>query len=85
MIDELGYLPVDRVGAQLLFQVFGKRYEKASTIITTNRIYKEWPKTFANDTTLTSAVLDRVNHHCETIISSGKSYRMKDRIEQDQD
>lgn len=83
VIDELGYLPVDRVGAQLLFQVLGKRYEKASTIITTNRIYKHWPKTFANDATLTSAVLDRVNHHCETVIIKGKSYRMKDRIDQD--
>ena len=85
VIDELGYLPIDRVGAQLLFQVFGKRYERASTIITTNRIYKHWPKTFANDATLTSAVLDRVNHHCETVIIKGKSYRMKGRIDQDQD
>lgn len=81
VIDELGYLPVDRVGAELLFQVLGKRYEKASTIITTNRIYKDWAKTFANDATLTSAVLDRVNHHCETVIIKGKSYRMKGRID----
>jgi DNA replication protein DnaC len=83
-IDELGYLPVDRVGAELLFQVLGERYEKGSTIITTNRAYKEWAKTFANDATLASAVLDRVVHHCETVIIKGKSYRLKDRVNQDE-
>ncbi|MCK5802497.1 MAG: IS21-like element helper ATPase IstB [Lentisphaeria bacterium] len=81
VIDELGYLPVDRVGAELLFQVLGERYEKASTVITTNRAYKEWAVTFANDATLTSAVLDRVVHHCETIVIEGESYRMKGRID----
>ena len=83
-IDELGYLPVDRVGAELLFQVLGERYEKGSTIITTNRAYKEWAKTFANDATLASAVLDRVVHHCETVIIKGKSYRLKGRVNQDE-
>ena len=82
LIDELGYLPVDRVGAELLFQVLGERYEKGSTIITTNRVYKEWAKTFGNDATLTSAVLDRVVHHCETVHIEGKSYRLKDRIDE---
>lgn len=85
-IDELGYLPVDRVGAELLFQVLGERYENGSTIITTNRAYKQWDKTFANDATLASAVLDRVIHHCETVIIKGKSYRLKDRVnEEEQD
>jgi len=84
-IDELGYLPVDRVGAELLFQVLGERYEKGSTIITTNRAYKEWAKTFANDATLASAVIDRVIHHCETVIIKGKSYRLKDRINDPQE
>jgi len=83
VIDELGYLPVDRIGAELLFQVLGKRYEKASTVITTNRVYDDWPLTFANDATLTSAVLDRVVHHCETVTIEGESYRMKGRIEQE--
>lgn len=82
-IDELGYLPVDRVGAELLFQVLGERYEKGSTIITTNRAYKQWAKTFANDATLASAVLDRVVHHCETVIIKGKSYRLKDRANEE--
>jgi DNA replication protein DnaC len=81
IIDELGYLPVDKIGAEFLFQVFGERYEKASTIITTNRPYKEWTKTFANDPVMTSAVLDRIMHHCETVIIEGNSYRMKNRIE----
>jgi len=81
VIDELGYLPVDRVGAELLFQVLGKRYERASTVITTNRPYKDWALTFANDATLASAVLDRVMHHCETVVVEGQSYRMKDRID----
>jgi DNA replication protein DnaC len=81
VIDELGYLPLDKVGAELLFQVFCARYETASTVITTNRAYKDWAKTFANDSTITSAVLDRITHHCETIVIEGRSYRMKDRIE----
>ncbi len=80
VIDELGYLPVDKLGAELLFQVLAGRYEKASTIITTNRIYKEWNKTFANDNAMTAAVLDRVVHHCETIIIEGQSYRLKARV-----
>ncbi len=81
VVDELGYLPLDKVGAELLFQVFCARYETASTVITTNRAYKDWAKTFANDATLTSAVLDRITHHCETIVIEGRSYRMKDRLD----
>ena len=64
--------------------MLGERYEKGSTIITTNRPYKKWARTFANDATLTSAVLDRVGHHCETVIIEGKSYRLKDRVGQDE-
>jgi len=81
IIDELGYLPVDRVGAELLFQVLSKRYETASTVITTNRAYKDWASTFANDASMTSAVLDRLLHHCESVTITGKSYRMKERID----
>ena len=80
VVDELGYLPLDKVGAEMLFQVFCARYEAASTIITTNRVYNKWPKTFANDATITAAVLDRITHHSETIIIEGDSYRTKDRI-----
>jgi len=81
ILDELGYAPVDRIGADLLFQVFSGRYERGATLVTTNRAFKEWAKTFANDSTLTAAVLDRILHHCEPVIIEGRSYRMKGRIE----
>ncbi len=64
-----------------LFQIFSQRYETGSTIVTTNQAYKNWAKIFNNDATLTSAVLDRLLHHAETITIEGKSYRMKDQIE----
>jgi DNA replication protein DnaC len=82
LIDELGYLPIDKTGADLLFQVCSERYEKGSTLITTNQAYKHWARIFNNDATLTSALLDRVLHRAETITIEGKSYRMKDRIEE---
>ena len=82
-IDEVGYLPVDRKGADLLFQIISNRYERGSIILTTNRIFKKWPSTFNNDSTLTSAILDRLLHHCQVTVIEGKSYRMKDRISED--
>ena len=82
LMDELGYLPIDKTGADLLFQVFSQRYETGSTIVTTNQAYKNWVKVFNNDATLTSAVLDRLLHHAETITIDGRSYRMKDQIEE---
>jgi DNA replication protein DnaC len=81
-IDELGYLPIDKTGADLLFQVISHRYETASTIFTTNKPYKKWPEIFNNDSTMTSAILDRVLHHSITITIQGKSYRMKDNSDQ---
>lgn len=81
IIDELGYLPIDQRGADLLFQIISQRYERGSIVLTTNKAYKHWPSMFNNDSTLTSAILDRVLHHAETIIIEGKSYRMKDRID----
>ena len=80
IVDELGYLPIDKLGADLLFQVFSKRYELGSTVITTNKAYKHWSSIFNNDATLASAVLDRILHHAETVIIEGPSYRMKDRV-----
>jgi DNA replication protein DnaC len=82
LVDELGYLPIDKAGADLLFQVFSQRYETGSTIVTTNQLYKHWARIFNNDATLTSAVLDRLLHHAETVTIEGKSYRMKDQIEE---
>jgi len=81
VIDELGYLPIDQQGANLLFQVISRRYETGSIILTGNRAFKDWPKVFNNDSTVTSAVLDRLLHHSEVIVIEGKSYRMKDKIE----
>lgn len=81
IIDELGYLPIDKHGADLLFQIISHRYERGSIILTTNKVYKHWPSIFNNDSTLTSAILDRILHHAETVVIEGKSYRMKDRIE----
>lgn len=83
-IDELGYLPIDKLGADLMFQVISQRYERAPTVITTNRAYKHWPQIFNNDSTLTSAILDRVLHHVDTVVIEGKSFRMKDGIETEQ-
>ncbi len=80
IVDELGYLPIDKLGADLLFQVFSKRYELGSTVITTNKPYKHWSSIFNNDATLASAVLDRILHHAETVVIEGPSYRMKDRV-----
>jgi DNA replication protein DnaC len=81
ILDELGYLPIDKTGADLLFQVISLRYEQGALVITSNRAFKDWPEIFNNDATLTSAMLDRLLHHAETIVIEGKSYRMKDQIE----
>jgi len=80
IIDELGYLPIDKTGADLLFQIISQRYERGAIIITTNRAYKNWPQTFNNDSTLTAAILDRLLHHAETVVIEGDSYRMKGQI-----
>jgi DNA replication protein DnaC len=81
IMDELGYLPIDKTGADLLFQIISHRYERGSLIITTNRAFKDWPEIFNNDSTITSALLDRLLHHTETVVIEGRSYRMKDIIE----
>jgi DNA replication protein DnaC len=81
ILDELGYLPIDKTGADLLFQIISYRYEQGALIITTNRVFKEWPEIFNNDSTLTSALLDRLLHHTETVVIEGNSFRMKDAIE----
>ncbi len=81
ILDELGYLPIDKIGSDLLFQVISLRYEQGAMIITSNRIYKKWPEIFNNDSTLTSAILDRLLHHAETVKIEGKSYRMKDKVD----
>ena len=81
LMDEIGFLPIDKDGADLLFQVISLRYEQGAIVITSNRAFKDWPEIFNNDATLTSAILDRLLHHAETVLIEGNSYRMKDKIE----
>ncbi|MBV8321004.1 MAG: IS21-like element helper ATPase IstB [Hyphomicrobiales bacterium] len=81
IVDELGYLPIDKHGADLLFQLISQRYEQAPTVITTNRVYKYWAPIFNNDSTLTSAILDRLLHHVDTVVIEGKSFRTNDEID----
>jgi DNA replication protein DnaC len=80
IIDEIGYLPMDIQGANLFFQLIARRYEKASTIFTSNKTFSQWNDIFA-DVTIASAILDRVLHHCTVIHIKGESYRLKERKE----
>jgi DNA replication protein DnaC len=69
-------MPLDKRGAELLFQVISKRYERGSIIITTTNIaFKDWPRIFAGDAILTSALLDRLLHHAQPVLIEGDSYR----------
>ncbi len=77
ILDELGYLPLDKRGGDLLFQVISQRYERGSIVLTTNKPPAEWPATFNNDAALATAIIDRLSHHCHTIVIEGKSYRMR--------
>ncbi len=79
LLDELGYLPFDKRGAVLLFQVVAARYEVGSIVISTNRPFREWGKLFDVDNTLATALIDRLMHHGEGIVIQGESYRMKDK------
>jgi DNA replication protein DnaC len=79
IIDEMGYLPMDREQANLLFQVVAKRYETGSLILTSNLPFGQWDQTFADDATLTAALLDRLLHHAHVVPISGDSYRLKEK------
>lgn len=80
IIDEIGYLPMDIQGANLFFQLITKRYEKNSTILTSNKAFSAWNEVFS-DITIASAILDRILHHCQVISIKGESYRLKERKE----
>ena len=79
LLDELGYLPIDKRGADLLFQVVAARYESGSIVLTTNRTFREWGTLFDVDNTLATALIDRLMHHGEALVIKGDSYRMKDK------
>ena len=78
IIDEIGYLPMDIQGANLFFQLIARRYEKTSTVFTSNKTFSQWNEVFAG-ITIASAILDRVLHHCTVINIKGESYRLKER------
>ena len=78
IIDEIGYLPTSLVGANLFFQLIAKRYEKHSTIFTTNKNFGEWQDIF-QDNTISAAILDRILHHSKVVKIVGESYRLKER------
>jgi len=79
IIDEIGYLPIDKLGANLFFQLIARRYEKNSTIITTNQPFSKWAEVF-DDSVIAAAILDRLLHHSTIINITGKSYRTKDKL-----
>ncbi len=73
--DELGYVPLSQTGAELLFEVFSQRYERGSTIVTSNLPFDEWTSVFASER-LTGALLDRLTHHVHILEMNGDSYRL---------
>jgi DNA replication protein DnaC len=79
VIDEIGYLPFGREEANLFFNVVAKRYERGSIILTSNLAFSQWSSAFANDQTLTAAMLDRLLHHAHIVQIAGESYRLKDK------
>ncbi len=84
IIDELGYLPIEKDDAKLFFQLIDLRYEKRSTILTTNINFNSWDDIFY-DPVIANAILDRVLHHAHVVNITGKSYRLKEYISQDED
>lgn len=81
ILDEVGFVPFDRAGGELLFNAIAARYERRSVLVTTNLSFAEWPKVFGGDEKLTTALLDRLAHHAVVITTKGKSFRMRKRSE----
>jgi DNA replication protein DnaC len=79
ILDEIGYLPMSKDQANLFFQVVAERYEKGSVILTSNLSFGQWDETFAGNTALTAAMLDRLLHHSHVIHIKGESYRLKEK------
>ena len=79
LLDEVGFVPFDRVGGELLFNVLAARHGRRSVLITTNLAFAEWPRVFGGDEKLTTALLDRLAEHATVITTKGKSYRMRKR------
>ncbi len=79
VVDEIGYLPFGREEANLFFNVVAKRYERGSMVLTSNLPFTQWASAFADDQTLTAAMLDRLLHHAHIVQIAGESYRLKDK------
>lgn len=79
VVDEVGYLPLDRAEANMVFQLVSRRYERGSIIITSNKAFTEWGAVLGDDV-LATAILDRLLHHCDVLAINGPSYRLKDRL-----
>lgn len=79
IIDEIGYIPIDRHGAHLFFQLISRRYERGALIMTSNRSFSQWNEIFG-DTVIATAILDRVLHHSTTINIKGNSYRLREKV-----
>lgn len=84
ILDELGFVPFDRAGGELLFNLLAERYERKSTIVTTNLAFSEWPKVFGDDEKLTAALLDRLADRATVITTKGKSYRQRRKLPAEQ-
>jgi len=76
VVDEIGYLPISRTGAMLFFQLMTRRYEHASTVLTSNKGFEEWGEVFGDDV-MAAALIDRLVHHCHIVTIRGNSYRMR--------
>lgn len=79
ILDEVGYLPLDKLQSNLLFQVVSKRYERGSIVVTSNKGFGEWGEIFAGDPVIASALLDRLLHHSHVLNIRGESYRLKEK------
>jgi DNA replication protein DnaC len=78
VVDEVGYLPLDRTEANMVFQLVSRRYERGSMIITSNKSFTEWGGVLGDDV-LATAILDRLMHHCDGLTLTGASYRLRNR------
>jgi DNA replication protein DnaC len=80
VVDEIGYLPISRTGAMLFFQLMSRRYERGSSVLTSNKSFEEWGEIFG-DEVMATALIDRLVHHCHIVNIRGNSYRMKNHAE----